>query len=118
METIDDILREMRGIALDYLRFGNVSEKVFELLSSYADRLDAANKWMIDGLNSGIVERDEYIAKLTIENERLSKAPKERDEDVRELLKCLQMVYDEEGTDYGTGEAFDRIEAKMNGGEA
>ena len=36
--------------------------------------------------------------------------------DISELLKCLQKIYDEECTDFGTGDVFNRISEKMNGG--
>ena len=34
--------------------------------------------------------------------------------DISELLKCLQKVYDEECTSFGTGDVFNRISEKMN----
>ena len=36
--------------------------------------------------------------------------------DISELLKCLQKIYDEECTGFGTGDVFNRISEKMNGG--
>ena len=44
METVEDILREMKETARMYLAGGNDSTSVFELLSVYHDRLDAAYK--------------------------------------------------------------------------
>lgn len=44
METLKNIVEEMRYVALRYLEDGNDSASVFEILSSYADRLDAAYK--------------------------------------------------------------------------
>ena len=36
--------------------------------------------------------------------------------DISELLKCLQKIYDEECTGFGTGDVFNRISEKMKGG--
>ena len=46
---------------------------------------------------------------LRAENARLKS-------DILELLKCLQKIYDEEYTSFGTGDVFNRISEKMNGG--
>ena len=49
------------------------------------------------------------VERLRAENARLKS-------DISELLKCLQKVYDEECTDFGTGDVFNRISEKMNRG--
>lgn len=77
METIDDIVREMRSenpredFPAEY-GGGEVPNKIRVL----SDRIEKAYKSMVEGLNDGIVERDQYIAKLTEENERLRAALK------------------------------------------
>ena len=50
------------------------------------------------------------VERLRVENARLKS-------DISELLKCLQKIYDEECTSYGTGDVFNRISEKMNGDE-
>ena len=49
------------------------------------------------------------VEKLRAENAHLKS-------DISELLKCLQKIYDEECTGFGTGDVFNRISEKMNGG--
>lgn len=43
METVNDILREMHEIARQYLAGGNDSLSVFEMLSTYHDRIEEAS---------------------------------------------------------------------------
>lgn len=73
METIKDIVADIReqnlGMPDD---MECVSPLVCDMLR-LADRIEKAYK-LIEGLSDGIVERDQYIAKLTEENERLKAA--------------------------------------------
>lgn len=71
METIDDIVADIREQSLgmpDDMEC--VSPLVCDMLR-LADRIEKAYKSMVEGLNGGIVERDQYIEKLTNENARL-----------------------------------------------
>lgn len=62
METIEDIVREMRknGVCHDHRHWDEL-----------CDRIEKAYKFMVEGLNGGIVERDQYIAKLTDNNSKI-----------------------------------------------
>lgn len=141
-ETVEDILAEMRDMGMTGCRFGSSSIMDFadridaaykRDLQSMCDageidmrtamgeveRLKSENISLYDRLNqkTNELESVKEMRKRNIhsacmkfkENARLKS-------DIAELLKCLQKVYDEECTDYGTGEVFNRISAKMNGG--
>ena len=75
-ETIEDILRDMKETARLYLAGGNDSTSVFEMLSSYHDRIEAAYKnmpgmWIVPAENAKLREEN---AKLRTENARLTEA--------------------------------------------
>ena len=67
-------------------------------------RWDVVAKMLRQGADA-IEQRDKLLA----ENAHLKS-------DISELLKCLQKIYDEECTGFGTGDVFNRISEKMNGG--
>lgn len=72
METVKNIVEEMRFVALRYLEDGNDSASVFEILSSYADRLDAAYKRDMQSMvETG--ERDMEKLKAMLEKEQEEK---------------------------------------------
>lgn len=76
METIDDIVADIRAQNLGMPEdMECVSPLVCDMLR-LADRIEKAAKWLVEGLNDGIVERDQYIEKLTSENARLRAALK------------------------------------------
>lgn len=52
METVKDIVEEMRNVASMYLSGGNDSTSVFEMLSTYSTRLDAAYDRNIEHRNA------------------------------------------------------------------
>ena len=56
------------------------------------------------------------LRQATDEVERLRAENAHLKSDISELLKCLQKIYDEECTSFGTGDVFNRISEKMNGG--
>ena len=66
---------------------------------------DAKTAAMLRQAADAIEQRDKLLA----ENAHLKS-------DISELLKCLQKIYDEECTSFGTGDVFNRISEKMNGG--
>ena len=78
METVEDILRDMEETARMYLAGGNYSVSVFEILSSYADRLDAAYmrslKAKAASCESDIRRAMDEVAKLREENAKLTEA--------------------------------------------
>lgn len=76
METIEDILREMQETARLYLSGGNDSSSVFEVLSTYHDRIESAYKnlpgmWIIPAENAKLREEN---AELRTENAQLTEA--------------------------------------------
>ena len=72
-----------------------------------ADYLDGA---LADKKTAAMLRQATDEAKsLRAENARLKS-------DILELLKCLQKIYNEECTSFGTGDVFNRISEKMNGG--
>lgn len=73
METIDNIIDELRESAELFIKDGvdQGLENPCEVFNEYADRIEKAYKFMVEGLNGGIVERDQYIAELTDNNKRI-----------------------------------------------
>ena len=78
--------QEMR-VRADYLEGARADKKTAAMLRQAADEVE----------------------RLRAENAHLKS-------DISELLKCLQKIYDEECTGFGTGDVFNRISEKMNGG--
>ena len=56
-----------------------------------------------------LIQAADEVERLRVENAQFKS-------DILELLKCLQKIYDEECTGFGTGDVFNRISKKMNGG--
>lgn len=72
MEMVKNIVEEMRYVAESYLAGGNDSTAVFELLSTYAARLDAAYKRDLQSMvEAG--ERDMEKLKAMLEKEQEEK---------------------------------------------
>ena len=91
-ENIDDIVAEIRRLNPEkFLSTPWYCEAIPNKMRSYADLIEA------------------NVADIIAENARLKS-------DISELLKCLQKIYDEECTGFGTGDVFNRISQKMNGG--
>lgn len=66
METIEDILREMQETSRLYLSGGNDSSSVFEMLSTYHDRIESAYKglpgmWIVPAENAKLREENEQL---------------------------------------------------------
>lgn len=78
MGTVEDIIKEMREVAKAYFAGGNGSASVYEMLSSYADRMDAAYKRdlqsMVDAGEIDMRTAMDEVTKLREENERLTDA--------------------------------------------
>lgn len=80
METIDDIVKDvLKEVRESEMNNPDKTTKIFltssnMALRDFACRAKKAAKWIAEGLNDGIVERDQHIAKLTAENERLKAA--------------------------------------------
>ena len=81
-ETIADIVREMLTLGrLDGESTDKIPRSLQALgLRTYAVRIEAAHKREVEELRNGISE----------------------------LLNALKTIYDEECTDYGTGEVYDK----------
>ena len=88
-ETIEDIVREMRNLGrLDEKSTDKIPRTLQALgLRTYADRIEGAAKREVAELRIGI----------------------------EELLDALQSIYDEECTDYGTGEVYNKWRKALKG---
>ena len=85
-ETVADIVNEMRQAEATWHR-SEIAQLPTQYLKEWGDRIEAAAKREVSELRKGISE----------------------------LLDALQTIYDEECTDYGTGEVYDKWRKVLEG---
>ena len=91
-EAIEGILREMQETARQYLVGGNDSTSVFEILSTYHDRLKAAYRRdlqsMVDAGDIDMQTATDEVAKLREENEELRTENAQLTEAMSSVVGC------------------------------